>query len=358
MIDPVQAFVQIYGSMPPLIQELIRFIYSEPFIKAAIFPGALFSTLLGMFAVWFERKLFARVSLRIGPLHVGKVAGVLQLIADAIKFLSKERIIPEGVNRPLFVLMPCLALILSLSLYAFLPFGAGWIIYPSEIGLLLFFIVAALSPIPIVLAGYASRSKYPFIGMSRIALQLFGYEVPLFLALTGVVLSTRTLNLEKIVEAQAVAPLAVTQILGFIVFIVTLLAETERLPFDIPTAEGEIVFGWQTEYSGVYFLMIQLAMFEKVLAFCFLGAILYLGGWLGPPIPGLPESISAPFWIILKGLILFTFVALLRGAYPRLTIEKVLDLGWKYLIPLAFVNLIITAGISLISEYSPITQWP
>jgi len=355
LIDPIQPFVQMYNSLPPMLQELVRFLYSEPFIKAAIFPGALFSTLLGMFAVWFERKLFARISLRIGPLHVGKVAGILQLIADAIKFLSKERIIPEGVNRPLFVLMPCLALVLSLLLYAFLPFGAGWIIYPSEIGLLLFFLVAALSPVPIVLAGYASRSKYPFIGMSRIALQLFGYEVPLFLALTGVVLSTRTLNLEKIVEAQVRVPLAVAQVIGFVVFMITLLAETERLPFDIPTAEGEIVFGWQTEYSGVYFLMIQLAMFEKVLAFCFLGAVLYLGGWLGPPIPGLPETLSAPFWIILKALILFTLVALLRGVYPRLTIEKVLDLGWKYLIPLAFVNLIITAGTSLVAGALTIT---
>ncbi|MEM0444508.1 MAG: complex I subunit 1 family protein [Nitrososphaerota archaeon] len=355
MIDPVQQFLQIYNAMPEAIQTLLRFLYSESFIKAAIFPGALFSTLLGIFAVWFERKLFARVSLRIGPLNVGKVAGILQLIADALKFLSKERIIPEGVNKPLFVLMPCLALILSLLLYAFLPFGAGWVIYPSDIGLLLFFLVTALSPLPIILAGYASRSKYPFIGMSRIALQLFGYEVPLFLALTGVVLSTRTLNLEKIVEAQVAVPLAVTQVLGFIVFLVTLLAETERLPFDIPTAEGEIVFGWQTEYSGVYFLMIQLAMFEKVLAFCFLGTLLYLGGWLGPPIPGIPESISAPIWMILKALVLFTLVALLRGVYPRLTIEKVLDLGWKYLIPLAFLNLIITAGVSLVGESWSIT---
>lgn len=355
MIDPVQTFLQIYNSLPEFLQGLLRFLYSEPFIKAAIFPGALFSTVLGIFAVWFERKLFARVSLRIGPLHVGKVAGILQLIADAVKFLSKERIIPEGVNRPLFVLMPCLALVLSLLLYAFLPFGAGWVIYPSDIGLLLFFLVTALSPLPIILAGYASRSKYPFIGMSRIALQLFGYEIPLFLALTGVVLATRTLNLEKIVEAQVAVPLAITQVLGFIVFLVTLLAETERLPFDIPTAEGEIVFGWQTEYSGVYFLMIQLAMFEKVLAFCFLGALLYLGGWLGPPIPGVPESVSAPIWMILKALALFTFVALLRGVYPRLTIEKVLDIGWKYLIPLAFLNLIITAGLALVGEILQLT---
>ncbi|MDT7878713.1 MAG: complex I subunit 1 family protein [Candidatus Caldarchaeales archaeon] len=347
MIDPVQMFLQFFNQLPPQLQEIVRFLYSEPFIKAAIFPGALFSTLVGLFAVWFERKLFARVSLRIGPLHVGRVSGLLQLVADAVKFLSKERIIPEGVNRPLFVLMPCLALVLSLLLYAFLPFGAGWIIFPSDIGLLLFFLVAALTPVPIVLAGYASRSKYPFIGMSRMALQLFAYEIPLFLALLGVVLAAGSLNLEKIVEAQLAVPFAVTQVLGFIVFTVTMLAETERLPFDIPTAEGEIVFGWQTEYSGVYFLMIQLAMFEKVLAFCFLAAIIYLGGWIGPPIPGVPETISAPFWVILKALLVFTFVALLRGVYPRLTIEKVLDLGWRYLIPLGLVNLILVASFSL-----------
>ncbi len=347
MIDPIQLFVQFFNQLPPELQEAVRFLYSEPFIKAAIFPGALFSTLVGLFAVWFERKLFARVSLRIGPLHVGRVAGLLQLVADAVKFLSKERIIPEGVNKPLFVLMPCLALVLSLLLYAFLPFGAGWVIFPSDIGLLLFFLVAALTPVPIVLAGYASRSKYPFIGMSRMALQLFAYEIPLFLALLGVVLAAGSLNLERIVEAQLAVPFAVTQVLGFIVFMVTMLAETERLPFDIPTAEGEIVFGWQTEYSGVYFLMIQLAMFEKVLAFCFLAAIIYLGGWIGPPIPGFPETISAPFWVILKALLVFTFVALLRGVYPRLTIEKVLDLGWRYLIPLGLVNLILVASFSL-----------
>jgi NADH-quinone oxidoreductase subunit H len=238
--------------------------------------------------------------------------------------------------------MPSVALILSLLLYAFLPFGAGWIIYPSEIGLLLFFAVLALSPVPILLAAYASGSKYPFIGLVRLALQLFGYEVPLFLALAGVVMMAGSFNIERIVEAQAVVPFIVPQVLGFLVFFIAALAESERVPFDIPTAESEIVFGWQTEYSGAHFVVIQLAAYEKTLALCILGALLYLGGWHGPPIPFLPDSVTAPLWVVLKALILFTLMVLIRGAYPRFTIDRVLDLGWRYLIPLGLINLLIT----------------
>jgi NADH-quinone oxidoreductase subunit H len=149
-------------------------------------------------------------------------------------------------------------------------------------------------------------------------------------------------NIERIVESQAVVPFIVPQVLGFLVFFVAALAESERVPFDIPTAESEIVFGWQTEYSGAHFVIIQLAAYEKTLALCILGALLYLGGWHGPPIPFLPDSVTAPFWVVLKALILFTLMVLIRGAYPRLTIDRVLDLGWRYLIPMALINLLTT----------------
>ncbi|MCS7095222.1 MAG: NADH-quinone oxidoreductase subunit H [Thaumarchaeota archaeon] len=341
----IEQLAQSIVSAPEPIRTLLSWIFSEAFIKAAIFPGALFSTILGMFAVWYERKLLARVMLRVGPMHVGKVSGILQLIADAVKFLAKEPITPSSAIRPLFWVMPSAALLLSLLLFAFLPFGAGWIIYPSEIGLLLFFAVIAVSPIPILLAAYASGSKYPFIGLTRMALQLFGYEIPLFLALAGVVLMAGSFNLQEIVEAQARAPFVLPQFIGFVVFFTAALAETERVPFDIPTAEGEIVFGWQTEYSGAHFVVFQLAMYEKTLALCVLGSLLYLGGWHGPPLPFVPETISAPFWVVVKSLIVFTLMVLIRGAYPRLSIDRVLDIGWRYLIPLALLNLLITGAI-------------
>ncbi len=346
MPNLIQIIASIIESLPAPIKSVVKLTLTEPFIKAVVFPGALFGIILGLFAVWYERKILARVMLRVGPLHVGKVSGILQLVADALKILSKERIVPDVRNKYLFVVMPGAALILSLLLFAFLPFGAGWIIYPSDVGLLLFFGILAVSPIPIVLAGYAAGSKYPFIGMSRFALQLFGYEIPMFLSLTGIIMSARSFDLVKIVEAQSIMPFILPQFLGFIVFFITMIAESERVPFDIPTAESEIVSGWHTEYSGVYFLMIQFTSYEKTLALCVLASLIYLGGWHGPSIPFVPETISAPFWVILKALILFTVLVIIRGAYPRLTIGRVLDIGWKYLIPLGFINLLLTSVLS------------
>ncbi|MCS7143006.1 MAG: NADH-quinone oxidoreductase subunit NuoH [Aigarchaeota archaeon] len=336
-----EEILPLYNSLPGALQLLMRFIFSEAFVKAVIFPGAIFSTLLGLFALWYERKLLARIMLRVGPLHVGKVSGILQTLADGLKLLSKERIVPENANKALFVLMPATVLILSLLLYAFLPFSPSWIIFPSEIGLLLFFAVSALTPVPLLVAGYASGSKYPLIGTTRLALMLFGYEIPMFIALTGVVLMSGSFNLVKIVEAQSAVPFIIPQIIGFIVFFTTVLAEAERVPFDIPTAEGEIVSGWGTEYSGAYFLMIYLALYEKLIALSVLTSLLYLGGWHGPPIPGLPESIYAPFWLMIKTFLVLTVIFMFRAIFPRFTIEKVLDLGWKYLIPLGFLNLFI-----------------
>ena len=346
MPNIIQIIASIIESLPAPIKSVVKLTLTEPFIKAVVFPGALFGIILGLFAVWYERKILARVMLRVGPLHVGKVSGILQLVADALKILSKERIVPDVRNKYLFVVMPGAALILSLLLFAFLPFGAGWIIYPSDVGLLLFFGILAVSPIPIVLAGYAAGSKYPFIGMSRFALQLFGYEIPMFLSLTGIIMSARSFDLVKIVEAQSIMPFILPQFLGFIVFFITMIAESERVPFDIPTAESEIVSGWHTEYSGVYFLMIQFTSYEKTLALCVLASLIYLGGWHGPSIPFVPETISAPFWVILKALILFTVLVIIRGAYTRLTIGRVLDIGWKYLIPLGFINLLLTSVLS------------
>ena len=331
--------------IPEPVQNLIRFIASDAFVKAAIFPGALFISVLGLFIVWYERKLLARLMLRIGPFHVGKYGGTLQVLADAIKFLSKEFIIPENARARLFVLAPMIAVVVDTMPFAFLPFSPKWVIFPSDIGLLLFFIFIAVSPIPLILAGWASGSKYSMIGMVRFAFQVFAYEIPLFLALTGVVVMARSFNIIDIVEAQAAMPFAIPQIIGFVAFLVTIIAESERIPFDIPTAEQELVEGWKVEYSSYGFLMLMLAQYTKTAALAVLTALIFLGGWHGPAIPGVPAEILQPFWVIVKTLILLTVILIMRGIYPRITIEKILELGWRVLIPMTLVNLLIVSII-------------
>ncbi len=336
--------------IPPQFEQVVRFVASEEFVKAAIFPGATFVAVLGILTVWYERKLLARVMLRIGPFHVGKYGGWLQLIADAVKFLSKEFIIPARARKKLFVTMPMAALLLSALLFAFIPFSEYWVIYRSDISILLLFLLLAVSPIPLILAGWAAGSKYSFIGMIRFAFQVFAYEIPLFLALTGVIVAARSLDIVEIVNAQEAMPFIITQFIGFLVFFISAVSEAERIPFDLPTAEQELVEGWMVEYGSVGFLMIQLAMYTKLDALIFLTANLYLGGWHGPAIPGLPQTIVHPFWVFVKFLALLTIILLFRGVYPRITIRKILDLGWRFLIPLALVNLfIVTLTIYLLT---------
>ncbi|HIQ29272.1 MAG TPA: NADH-quinone oxidoreductase subunit H [Candidatus Caldiarchaeum subterraneum] len=335
--------------IPEPVQALIRFIASDAFVKAAIFPGAMFISLLGLFIVWYERKLLARLMLRIGPFHVGKYGGTLQLLADAVKFLSKEFIVPENARARLFILAPMLAVIVDTMPFAFLPFSPKWVIFPSDIGLLLFFLFIAISPIPLILAGWASGGKYSLIGIVRFAFQVFAYEIPFFLALTGVVVMARSFNLVEIVEAQSVMPFIIPQIIGFIAFFITLIAETERIPFDIPTAEQELVEGWKVEYSASGFLMLMLAQYTKTAALAVLTVLIYLGGWNGPAIPGVPAEILQPFWVIVKTLLLLTVILIMRGIYPRITIEKILELGWRVLIPMTLINLLVVAVI---------TSWP
>ncbi|MCX8201683.1 MAG: NADH-quinone oxidoreductase subunit H [Candidatus Caldarchaeum sp.] len=330
-------------ALPPFLIEIIKFVTSESFVKAAIFPGAAFVAVLGILSVWWERRLRARGMLRVGPFHVGKYGGWLQVIADAVKFLSKEFIIPARARKKLFVTMPLTGLFLSAMLFAFIPFSEYWVIFRSDIGVLLVFVFIAVSPIPLILAGWASGSKYSFVGMIRFAFQIFAYEIPLFIALTGVIIAARSFDIVNIVNAQTSLPFIVTQFIGFLVFFIAAVSEAERIPFDLPTAEQELVEGWIVEYGGVGFLGIQLAMYTKLDALLFLTVNLYLGGWHGPAIPGIPESILHPMWVFIKFLVLLTVVFLFRGVYTRITMRKILDLGWRFLIPLGFINLFIVS---------------
>ncbi|MDW7978086.1 MAG: complex I subunit 1 family protein [Candidatus Caldarchaeum sp.] len=329
--------------IPPPLDQLIRFIASEPFVKAAIFPGATFVAVLGILSVWYERKLLARVMLRIGPFHVGKHGGWLQVVADAVKFLSKEYIIPARARRKLFVSMPMAALLLAALLFAFIPFSEYWVIYRSDISVLLVFLLLAVSPIPFIVAGWASGSKYSFIGMIRFAFQIFAYEIPLFLALTGVIIAARSFDIVDIVNSQAAVPFAITQFIGFLVFFIAAVSEAERIPFDLPTAEQELVEGWMVEYGSVGFLTIQLAMYTKLDALVFFTVNMYLGGWHGPSLPGLPDTVAQPLWVFVKFLTVLTIILLFRGVYTRITMRRILDLGWRVLIPLALINLFIVS---------------
>lgn len=324
-----------------MFSQIIELLTSEEFIKAAIFPGITFVMIYALFTVWYERKLLARVALRIGPLHVGKIAGIFQLIADAVKLLTKEVIVPSKSYKILFVASPLIGGFIPLLTFAFMPFGNNWVIYPSEVSLLLVFAIIAISPIPFLVAAWSSRSKYPFIGMLRFGFQLFAYEVPLFLAMIPVVMVAGSLDLRAIVLAQEKFPFILILPLSFIVFLISSIAEVERIPFDLPTAEQELVAGWTTEYSGVLLEFIQLGTYLKADALAVLTSILFLGGWHGPNIPFIPIEIQEPFWIMLKSLIVLSFVLFLRGVYPRVTIDRLLDIGWRILIPLALLNIFI-----------------
>lgn len=330
-----------------MLSRIIEFLLSEEFIKAAIFPGITFVMLYALFTVWYERKLLARVALRIGPLHVGKIAGVLQLVADAVKLLTKEVILPSKSQKILFVASPMIGGFIPLMIFPFMPFGRGWTIFPSEVSLLIVFAVIAVSPIPFLVAAWASRSKYPFMGMLRFGFQLFAYEVPLFLSLIPVVILAGSLDLHDIVMAQSSLPFILILPLSFIVFMISGIAEVERIPFDIPTAEQELVAGWTTEYSGVMLEFIQLGIYLKVDALSILASLLFLGGWHGPDIPLLPAEIEEPLWLMLKSLVVLSFILLLRGVYPRITIDRLLDLGWRLLIPLALINIFVAAVLAV-----------
>lgn len=326
-----------------MLSEVIKLLTSEEFIKAAVFPGITFVMIYALFTVWYERKLLARVALRIGPLHVGKIAGIFQLIADAVKLLTKEVIVPSRSHRMLFLASPIIGGFTPLLIFPFIPFGENWVIYPSNVSLLLVFAVLAISPIPFLVSAWASRSKYPFIGMLRFAFQLFAYEVPLFLAMIPVAMVAGSLDLEAIVIAQGRLPFISILPFSFIVFLISSIAEVERVPFDIPTAEQELVAGWTTEYSGVLLEFIQLGAYLKADALAIISSILFLGGWHGPGIPFIPIELQQPFWLMLKSLIVLSFILFLRGVYPRITIDRLLDLGWRVLIPLALLNIFIAA---------------
>ena len=316
------------------------------FFKIAVFPGYTWAALIATEIIWFERKFMAKMQLRVGPLYAGMVGGILQPIADVIKLVFKEMISPGKSDKLIFYSVPLLSSAIGASLLAVLPVSDGWLIMRSDVSMLIVFAVIGFVPISVLLAGWASNSKFPFIGALRGLHQMIAFEVSMLIAALSVVLLSGSLDLVNIVQAQSRVWFIVLMPIGAIVFFITLLAELERIPFDLPHAESEIVMGYQTEYSSMAFGSIQLGTYIRFYALSGIFTTLFLGGWYGPQfLPAGFEIINQVEWFTLKTLLVMVFIIILRGVNPRFRLDLLLKFGWSRLLVLAFLNLFIAIFI-------------
>jgi len=323
-------------SLLPLLDELMR----SDLFKMAVFPGFTFAALFATATILIERKTLARLHYRIGPLYAGRIEGVLQPIADLLKLLFKEVIIPNRVDRPLFILAPLATFAVVASLLAVIPLAPDVYIVRSPLSLLVFFAIIGFFPLIVLVASWASSNKFAFIGGMRALHQMISYEVPLILGVLGVVVLAGSFDIYRIAEAQSLIWFIIPQILGAFIFLVASLAELERIPFDLPEADTELVAGWITEYSSMPYGLFQLAIYVKFYALAALFTALYLGGWYGPGF--LPPVV----WFILKTGLVVLFMIFLRGANPRVRIDLLIRLGWAYLVILALINLFIAVALA------------
>lgn len=283
--------------------------------------------------ILLERRLLALWQARLGPNRVGPW-GSLQVLADAIKLLFKEDWIPPFANK-LFILAPAIIIVTILLSFALIPWTSELLVFDSSVSLLLFFALSSLSAYSVVIGGWSSRNTYALIGSMRAIGQLIAYELFMGLSLMGVVARSSSFNLKRIVMDQAVIWNVVPQFLGFVVFFIASLAELRRLPFDLPEAESEIVAGYHSEYSGFKFGMFFIGEYLGLLLMSSMMTILFFGGWLGPILPPL-------IWFLLKTLLLITIIILLRASLPRPRLDQLLGWGWKVLMPLSLLNLLVT----------------
>ena len=289
--------------------------------------------------VWVERRMLGIWQDRRGPNRVGP-HGVLQPLADLIKVLTKEDWIPPFSSKAVFVLAPIIIATSVLMSFAVVPFAPGWVLADLNIGLLFFLAMTSLSVYAVILAGWASNNKYAMLGGMRAAAQTISYEVFMGISLLGVVILADSFNLTTIVEAQEELWFVVPQFLGFVIFLIAGIAESHRLPFDLPEAETELTAGFHTEYSGLKFALFFLGEYLGLTLIAMMITVLFLGGWHGPWLP--------PFvWFVLKTALLILFFILLRAALPRPRFDQLLSFGWKVMLPAALINLMLTALIML-----------
>jgi NADH-quinone oxidoreductase subunit H len=291
--------------------------------------------------VWWERKFIGHLQGRRGPLHHG-FHGLLQLPADMVKMISKEDIVPDGADPWLFQLGPILAVVPAVAAMAALTFAPGFALLDMNHGLFYIFAFQTLIPLAFAVIGWSCANKFTLIGALRSAAQLLSYEIPMLLAALGVVVASGSMRLTEIINAQAGVWYIVKQPIGFAIFFVAVLAEMNRTPFDLPEAESEIVAGFQTEYSGMKFGFVQLAEYAALLIGSYLVAALFLGGWNVPLLP------ASPLWLWLKIIAVMTSTMWIRGTFPRLRIDSLMALSWKWVIPIALANIMVVAALVLL----------
>jgi NADH-quinone oxidoreductase subunit H len=337
---------------------IIKFLIHTDFFRAAVFPGFAYAALIAATTIFVERKFLAKMQLRTGPLYAGKIEGILQLMADGLKLISKEIIAPSGADKPIFWSTPIIFVATAAALTALIPVAPGWVVSDLDVGLLAIFAILGFFPLLALLFSWSSNSKYPFIGGLRALHQMIAFEIPFILSALSIVLLSASLNLTDIVEAQysfwffAIAPLSA------FVFYISSLAELERVPFDLPEAESEIVAGWLTETSGMIYGLIQLGTYVKLYVLAALFVILFMGGWMGPQIfpqeliPGYSGEkiynatvLNGIFWFTIKTFAIIMLILLPRGINPRIRIDILLHTGWYKLIVLSFINMFIVLAM-------------
>jgi NADH-quinone oxidoreductase subunit H len=349
---------------------IVHFIIHTELFRIAVFPGFSFAALMAAVTIFVERKFLAKMQLRVGPLYCGKVEGILQLLADGLKLVSKEIIIPSGSDKPIFWAAPIAYVATAAAVVVLIPAAPGWVGANIDVGLIAVFAILGFFPLIALLFSWASNSKYPFIGGLRALHQMIAFEIPFFLSALSVVLLAGSLNLTDIAEAQQPYWFIFFLPISAFVFFISSLAELERIPFDLPEAESEIVAGWLTETSGMIYGLIQLGSYIKVYALSALFVVLFLGGWAGPQIfpkelmpaahattaPPILQLLtlqgvfngvtaSAIFWFAIKTFGIIMIMLFIRGINPRIRIDILLHTGWYKLIVLTFINMFIALAL-------------
>jgi len=305
-----------------------------------------------------DRKIWAAVMIRRGPNVVGAF-GLLQSFADLIKFVVKEAVIPAGANKVVFLLAPLITVTLALGAWAVVPVADGWVFADVNVGVLYIFAISSLGVYGIIMGGWASNSKYPFLGALRSAAQMVSYEVSIGFVIITVLMWTGSLNLTDIVHAQARGGFWTWNFFSllfpmFVIFFISALAETNRPPFDLPEAESELVAGYQVEYSSTPYLLFMLGEYVNIVLMCAMTTIFFLGGWLPPVQVGFLEAVPGVIWFILKVWLVFFMFAMVKAIVPRYRYDQLMRLGWKVFLPISLVWVVVVAGYLVATGAYPV----